>query len=529
VDFSDDYPGFYMDPRYESGNALAPSWAIARMDSAEVGGGDLIEGSYSTYFWPDGQEDVTNQKIIPDDLLTPGTLVEYFYSALYSDTPDQVRVSPDTTDAFFLEFEVLPGFALIDPDGGGIEDAALVVSPFLYVDAYNNGAQVPIETYGLGVYLSEEVDEFGRTQQRWDRYDYIGASSNTPAPLAREAAGNNGMTRYQSLAYECILYNTGTNAQEGLRNGDADLLVNWLTNDDFDRFDLRKGLWLSGNGMASILNRPGRASNNALLSGYAKASIESDGDAYRDIAVDSTFCVRLDPAPDGTRHFPDVAVSYSSVRGNGCPTLLNFQVIQPLPDGDAQGNLRYVRQTSGGTVTDFASVSNDQFAPGNEANYGVVLDAFSLHYLRRTADGWTDDDCAQDSTAITERVNDVLSWFGCVPGWKSLEDIQIGVEDGESSVQVARTMLFQNSPNPFNPRTTVRYTLADGAAVRLQVFDVNGRLVRTLVDGNQVAGDFSIQWDGTNDTGIQVGSGVYWARMSTSRGFSASTKMVVLK
>lgn len=515
----------YTDGRY-TGSPLAPSWAKARMDTAEVMTG-IVNGSYSSYFWPNGQEDIANQKIIPNGVLTPGTAVEYFFSTNFSSTPGEVRVVPDTTDAFFLEFEVLPGYVKQSDD--------FVTSQFLYVDAFNNGAQVPIEDIALDTYFGQGVDDFGATFDRWDRYDYVAASSNVPAPLAREANGDNGMTKYQSMVYRCMLYNTGTFREEGLRNGDADLLTNWLINDDFDRWSVRKGLWLSGNGMATILDRSDRPDANNLLASFVQATIVSEGDGYLDITGDSALCVRLDPSSG--RHFPSSgpgAVTYSAVRGNGCPTLLDFQVV--LPALDSTGDIEYVDQDGvpGAGVTQYASVSNDQFAPGNPANYGVVMDAFSVHYLRSVPEGWdggTDNDCGQDSTAIFIRTNDVLTWFGCPGGAAVLwdpSDIFIGVED-PSSAPVARTMLFQNSPNPFNPRTTVRYSLATDAAVKLQIFDVNGRLVRTLVDGAQVRGDYNVQWDGITESGEAVASGVYWARMSTDRGFKSSTKMVVLK
>ena len=96
----------YTDPRYD-GTPLAPSWARARMDTAEVSTG-VVPGLYSSYFWPHGQENRENEKIIPDGALTPGTTVEYFFSANYTSTPDEIFFSPDTTGGFYLEFEVLP-------------------------------------------------------------------------------------------------------------------------------------------------------------------------------------------------------------------------------------------------------------------------------------------------------------------------------------------------------------------------------------------------------------------------------------
>jgi hypothetical protein len=169
-------------------------------------------------------------------------------------------------------------------------------------------------------------------------------------------------------------------------------------------------------------------------------------------------------------------------------------------------------------------------AAGNPANYRVVTDAFSLHLMRWQEDPWTSYYCGTDSSAIDRRSFDVLTWLGAI-GSQGCEpdDMLIDVDSDQGGVPVAQTMLFQNSPNPFNPQTAVRYDLAEKTHVKLQIFDVSGRLIRTLVDGVQKPESYRIMWDGTTDTGMPVASGVFWARLSTGSGFKASTKMVVLK
>jgi hypothetical protein len=88
--------------------------------------------------------------------------------------------------------------------------------------------------------------------------------------------------------------------------------------------------------------------------------------------------------------------------------------------------------------------------------------------------------------------------------------------------------LWQNDPNPFNPRTTIRYSTARDGAVKVIVFDVGGRVVRTLVDGRQVAGSHAVVWDGTNDRRAHIGSGIYWVQLRAGE-FVSNKKMVVLK
>ena len=67
--------------------------------------------------------------------------------------------------------------------------------------------------------------------------------------------------------------------------------------------------------------------------------------------------------------------------------------------------------------------------------------------------------------------------------------------------------LDQNVPNPFNPSTTINYRLERAGTVRLEVININGRLIRTLVDDTQKAGDHKITWDGRNNEGQTVAVG----------------------
>jgi len=84
------------------------------------------------------------------------------------------------------------------------------------------------------------------------------------------------------------------------------------------------------------------------------------------------------------------------------------------------------------------------------------------------------------------------------------------------------------TPNPFNPRTTVRYGLTDRSDVRLEIFDINGRLVTTLVNTSQAPGHYAIGWDGTDSSGLQLSSGIYYSRLTTET-MQVSRKLSILR
>ena len=90
------------------------------------------------------------------------------------------------------------------------------------------------------------------------------------------------------------------------------------------------------------------------------------------------------------------------------------------------------------------------------------------------------------------------------------------------------TTVLGNSPNPFNLRTTIFYSLASEGKVELTIYNIRGQKVRTLVEDYQSAGHKSIVWDGTNDGGQPVSSGVYFFRLKTGQ-FSQTKKMTLLK
>ncbi|MCI0479454.1 T9SS type A sorting domain-containing protein, partial [Candidatus Uhrbacteria bacterium] len=83
-------------------------------------------------------------------------------------------------------------------------------------------------------------------------------------------------------------------------------------------------------------------------------------------------------------------------------------------------------------------------------------------------------------------------------------------------------------PNPFNPATTISYDLPETGWTKVAIYDVNGRLVRTLVDQRQEDGEHAETWDGRDDRGVAVPTGVYFVRLE-SGGEVRSAKTALLK
>ena len=88
--------------------------------------------------------------------------------------------------------------------------------------------------------------------------------------------------------------------------------------------------------------------------------------------------------------------------------------------------------------------------------------------------------------------------------------------------------LSGNYPNPFNPSTTIRFSLGENTNASIAVYNTLGQKIRTLLEGPQTAGIHTVLWDGCNDIGQRVSSGVYFYRLSAG-GFEKTMKMVLFE
>ncbi len=95
--------------------------------------------------------------------------------------------------------------------------------------------------------------------------------------------------------------------------------------------------------------------------------------------------------------------------------------------------------------------------------------------------------------------------------------------------------LFSNHPNPFNPETRIQYQISEASLIQLRIYNLMGQEIRTLVQEQQNPGTYSVVWDGKNDSGIEVSSGVYIYQVTVqpnspdSRPFQKNGKMLLVR
>ncbi|MCX5801252.1 MAG: hypothetical protein NTX17_07700 [Candidatus Eisenbacteria bacterium] len=245
------------------------------------------------------------------------------------------------------------------------------------------------------------------------------------------------------------------------------------------------------------------------------------------------LCAAALIASAGELYVPSTAgygVSYSASSSGNYRFTITAGAWSPWPEGspDDQGWRTFVQVYKNRPVTYEADSANPGKWRPVGSDYGVGDPIYQSTYATAEAIGiglFVD---------IPLSVNDYVVLL--TPDHQDCFDhnrggVSFSIENLTNEVRVeavpATYRAYQNYPNPFNPVCTIRYELPRAGRVNLKVFDVNGSIVRTLVDGWREPGGCSEIWDGRGDDGSALPSGVYLYRFQAG-DFVATRKMVLL-
>ena len=221
----------------------------------------------------------------------------------------------------------------------------------------------------------------------------------------------------------------------------------------------------------------------------------------------------------------DRAISVWMNRGDGILTKAEDYPVERSPvalagaDLDADGWVDLLSVNGDGSMSVFVNQGNGLFI--KEGDYFVGPEPAGIFVGDLDRDGDMD-------VAVPNRERDEVSILfnrtdRAAGPVTSVPDIHAGL-----STESEGFRLDQNCPNPFNAETTIRYTLSASGMIDLVVYDVSGHAVRTLVRGQLPAGVHRAVWDGRDDKGIEVSSGVYLYRLRIDRGGGLRTRKTVL-
>ncbi|MEA1972150.1 MAG: T9SS type A sorting domain-containing protein, partial [Candidatus Cloacimonadota bacterium] len=110
-------------------------------------------------------------------------------------------------------------------------------------------------------------------------------------------------------------------------------------------------------------------------------------------------------------------------------------------------------------------------------------------------------------------------------------EVEAIVETGSSTEENEITnidRLIGNYPNPFNPETTISFNIQETNDVLLEIFNIKGQKIKTLINSALPAGNHKVVWNGTDENDLQVSSGIYFYKLR-STGFEQIKKMILMK
>ena len=503
-------------------------WYSARMDTAEASGAvredrwmtTFIEGhprfvQSDTALDPNDLDHSGNpgrllNDIFPDDLFTPGSRINYYFTSRRVDILTGLPVSsveavaPDTAGGNYLEWECLPSSMSADTSWNCV----------LFVEDTANIGGFPrqegrgrVET-ALASVLQGVSENFEGTP--WDRYEMGGY-----LPFARGSNSQSGCTLNQALGYKTIIW---TAEEKGpLAAEDANLLKPWLQLHSGDLGNNQ--LYVSGNG--DIANPTVLSFLNDICGVDFICSTVRESACNGLPNNEEAECIPVDPV--GGSFLGSPGSGTVALYGNGCPERRRFNVLTPIGP-TSQGNEQYVSPGNGGAAIPFHSITNSL---SDGAAYKTVWEGGGVHLRTDAAT------CTDSQTYVTDRVQRILDWFGLSNGGNLGSCSEpAGVSDVPdlNGPDVFVTALRSARPNPFqgNGRVTIAFSTAARGDAKIEVFDINGRLVRTVENRVLEAGDHEITWDGLDDRGRSVASGVYFYRLS-SRGETFAKKLVVIR
>jgi hypothetical protein len=407
-----------------------------------------------------------------DNLFEAGDVIEFFFGATntsgqtsYCSGPSLNYVQSDVE----LAAQSASEFTILPLNGNGTFG-----NDMLYVDG--------MDGRGAQVYWDTAFEQMGLTP---DRYDVRGPSSsvsNRPGTRVKD------VSQQLNGNYQVILWDAGDLTQSlGDGTGAPEKSNDYaMVNSFLAGLSTPGGIYICGDDCPAGLNTAAGASAVTFKTTYITYTLTTGN--HRPSYGISPLATGI----GGGAFAGDTWIVFG-----GCPLLNDFDVM--MPTGSSTPQTRYGPPAP----------NNDAEIAKVTGNARVMLAGFSFIYIR--------DDDVDGVMDRAKHLHDILTFM-------------VGAQNQPTDVSHSfNNRLEQNYPNPFNPQTTIAFSLKQRGRVRVDVYDVAGALVKSLLDETRAAGSYTdVRWDGTNDVNQPVASGVYFYRLVAGE-FAQTRKMVLLK
>ncbi|MGE5177665.1 MAG: FlgD immunoglobulin-like domain containing protein [Bacteroidota bacterium] len=423
---------------------------------------------------------------VPPGNYPANTFMEYYFQV--TDSTDSMSVLPAgaISDHIYFNASILPLKSATNPSLGCFDSLATI----LFVNNYSGR-----EPKNLWL---DALKSWGYKVDVWDVNSPTSGLGNTPggAPTTGSAYDWPATPVTSLTQYSTIIWHSGSLTSFTLSPQDQALFESWIQQSGKSR-----NLWVAGDNVANDLVTNGLEYNSFLTFTCGVGFL-------RDL---------WESLPQDTLHPVVTGLGGSFTNG------LTFHVNDDCPIIDKSDLLAISSQAIQNGVYGLGLKYPNQF--GAATRYATKYVSFGSDSARVFFQGFNFDNIEEGGQRLAF-AKDVMNGYFKENACYAATDVPTEPSPGAPP---ARNELSQNFPNPFNPSTVIHYSIAQTGPVTIRIFNAGGALVRTLVNGPHAPGEYTVRWDGNNDQGQRLGSGVYFYRIETGSGFRDAKKLILLK
>ena len=444
-------------------------------------------------------------------MFTAGTRLNLFYKTAFTPSAGQqwFTLPNDTTGGNFIEMEIMP--SSMDPDS--------MFNCALYVDHFDGRGAQPFIEAGLAVVMPGAGYNYEQTA--WDRWD-VEAPSSGQGSVGRPLNTDYGATVVQMLGYKDVKWNSGNLNATNFSQEDANVMIPWLSIVEpglgFNNF------YGSGDGFAESIETEAATAPAAkrFLNDFCGVDLCVRSRRRRGLPHRHPRLGRHLPGPEpGRRQLPvclrGPSLGSASGPGQRLPAAALLRRAPALRGRRRRASRRRGVLLAAELAGPFSTLRWPTWPPAAR----TTRPSSTVCRSTIAATPATARSPQAPQTAVEERLREVQSWFGYEGlsggGPFLCDDATAGtsVPGDLGRTATFKTALANFAPNPLvgGARGTIQFTMARDGAASVEVFDVSGRLVKTVLDGIALEGINTVHWNGTDEAGRSVASGVYFYRL----------------